>query len=68
MLEVTVTNDAIGQTVQVKLNGYDKLTASAARAARNVAYGVGAHVTVTDGETVYRVTRSTRKVQLPVGY
>lgn len=68
MLEVTVVNEAIGQTVIVKMDGYDKLTAAAARAARDMAYGKGAYVTVSDGDTTYRVTRSTRKVQWPEGY
>ena len=63
MLEVSVRS-ASGQ-VQVRLNGYDELTARAARAARNIAYGPAAHVTVFDlgSGTAYRITRSsTRKI------
>jgi nitrogen fixation protein FixH len=66
MINVSVTNAAIGRTVQVELNNHDKLDAKAARAAREVAFGIGAHVTVSDGKTTYRVTRaSTRKVNYP---
>jgi hypothetical protein len=65
MLNVSVTNEA-DQTVQVKLNNHDKLDPKAARAAREVAFGIGAHVTVSDGKTTYLVTRaSTRKVHYP---
>jgi len=65
MLEVSVTNDATGQTVQVKLNNHDKLNAKAAIAAREIAFGIGAHVDVTDGERTYRVTRSGARCWTP---
>ena len=58
MLEVTVVSEQLNQTSMVKLSGHTRLTPRAARAARNVAHGLGAHVTVSDGEISYRVTRS----------
>ena len=61
MIDVNVTNTATGQSVQVRVN-YDTLNARAARAAREIAFGLGAHVTVTDGETTYRVTKRARKM------
>ena len=63
MKQVTVKS-ASGQ-VQVNLNNAsdsDTLTTEMARAASRIAFGVGAHATVSDGETTYRVTRkATRK-------
>ena len=63
MLEVTVKS--VNGQDRVKLNGYDKLTPGAARAAVNVSFGVAAHATVrADDGTEYRVTHSgVRKVQ-----
>ena len=64
MLEVTVVSEQLNQTSVVKLNGYDRLTPRAAVAARNIAHGLGAHVTMSDGEAIYRVTRSgARKIE-----
>lgn len=59
MKQVTVKT-ANGQT-QVNLNNAsdsDTLTAKMAKAARNIAAGVGASATVSDGNDTYRVTRS----------
>lgn len=65
MKQVTVKT-ASGQ-MEVRLNNAadtDALTARMAKAARNIAYGIAANATVTDGVATYRVTRSgARKVQ-----
>jgi hypothetical protein len=60
-MQVTVSTK--NQTVQVNLNNHSTLNPTSARAARDIAFGIGAHVRVTDGSTTYRVTRSrARKV------
>lgn len=59
MKQVTVRS-ANGQ-VEVKLNNAndgDRLTPSMAASARNIAFGAGANVTVSDDSDVYRVTKS----------
>jgi nitrogen fixation protein FixH len=59
MKQVTVKSVS-GQT-QVNLNNAsngDALNARMAKAARDIAFGVGANATVTDGQGTYRVTRS----------
>lgn len=63
----TVTVSIDGRAVsQVRLNNAvdeDALTARMATEARNIAAGVAAYATVTDGATTYRVTSSgARKV------
>ena len=58
MKQVTVKSVS-GQT-QIKLNNArdnDTLTARMAKAARDIAFGVGANATVTDGKNTYRVSR-----------
>ena len=56
MLEVTVRS-ASGQT-QVQLNNYTELNTQSAKAAAEIAYGVAANATVSDGESTYLVTKS----------
>lgn len=65
MKQVTVTS--VNGQMNVRLNNAastDELTARMAISARDIAYGVAANATVTDGHNTYRVTRSgARKVQ-----
>jgi hypothetical protein len=59
MKQVTVSS--VNGQVEVRLNNAtnnDSLTASMAKAARDIAFGVGANATVSDGESSFRVTRS----------
>ena len=63
MKQVTVSRE--GQTVIVRINAAtdnDELTPRLARRARNIAFGLGAWATVTDGDKTYRVTKSTRRI------
>ena len=52
-------------TVQVELNTQSNvLTAQRARAAREIAFGVGASATVSNGFVAYRVTsKTTRRIR-----
>lgn len=59
-----VTVSTRNQTVIVNLNNHTKLNPTSAKAARDIAFGVGAHATVKAGYTAYRVTRSgARKIR-----
>ena len=59
-----VTVSTRDQTAVVNLNNHTKLTPTSARAARDIAFGVGAHATVKAGYTCYRVTKSgARKIR-----
>ena len=60
MIEVTVTTKTrnLALTATVVLPNPERLTPIAARAATEVAFGVGTHATVSDGEIMYRVTKS----------
>lgn len=60
----TVTVKTSNRQYEVNLNNAepgDALTPQMSRAARDIAFGVGAYVTVSDGSTAYRVTSTTRK-------
>lgn len=65
MLTLTVSFDLLAnrppETVQ--LNSHEKLPPAAAIAARDIAAGIGANATVSDGDTTYRVvgTRARRE-------
>jgi hypothetical protein len=51
---------------EVRLNNADdadRLTPGMARAAVQIAAGLGAWGTVSDGQTTYRVTKSVRKIE-----
>ncbi len=64
MKQVTVKS-ASGQT-EVQLNNAidsDALTAKMAKAARAIAFGCGANVTVYDSRTTFRVTKSGARKQ-----
>ena len=55
-----VTVKSVSDQRQVNLNNAsdgDKLTEEMAKAARNIAFGVGANATVNDGRSAYLVTR-----------
>jgi len=69
MLELYVTFDREIQRepARVRLSGYKSLMPKAAIAARNVAAGVGASVTVDDGKKTYRVVGNhARKMDYPI--
>lgn len=56
----TVTVKSVSGQVQVNLNNAndgDKLTPNMAKAARNIAFGVGANATVSDASIAYLVPR-----------
>ena len=63
MKQVTVKTNT--RQYEVQLNNAsdgDTLTPSMAKAAREIAFGVGTYATVTDGSTAYRVTKTVRKI------
>ena len=63
MKTVTVRTASGQHTVKlIAADETDELTGNLARAARNIAAGVGAYATVTDGRSTYRVTKSVRRV------
>ena len=60
-IKVKVINEKQRQTLVLTLEGFDSLTARAARIARTKAFRPKAHVTVTDGIMTYRVTKGETK-------
>lgn len=61
-MKVQVTS--VSGSATVRLNNHENLTPTSAKAARDIAFGISANATVTDGHTTYRVTRSgVRKIK-----
>lgn len=72
MLEVTVTRTTGSNEFnyrvheqRVRINGYEKLTPAAAKAAEQIAFGNNGNATVSDGTKAYRIyPNSVRKIQI----